>query len=152
VSALPVTVSAIRTLHFHSATKFHTGHVPVTRRRRLKELSIELRWQMCALRLSNKATLLQGRTIRRGDVYYSAYKSAVRYAAPWFSLCHASQQAKMTYVRQRGGILKTARESRVLLHQANEITVMPVSKYLVANTEHAAMRSAHHGNSVVHLY
>jgi len=155
VSALPVTVSAIRTLHFHSATKFHTGHVPVTRRHRLEELSIELRWQMCALRLSNKATLLQRRTIRCGDVYYREYKSAVRYAAPWFSLWHASQQAKRTYVRQRGGILKTAREPRShvqLLHQAHDITVMPVSKYLVANTEHAAMRSAHHGNSVVHLY
>jgi len=33
VSALPVTVSVIHTLHFHLATKFHTGHVPVTRRR-----------------------------------------------------------------------------------------------------------------------
>ena len=77
VSALPVTVSAIRTLHFHSATKFHTGHMPVTRRRRLEELSIELRWQMCALKLSNKATLLQSRMISRCDVYYCAYKSAV---------------------------------------------------------------------------
>ena len=44
-------------------------------------------------------------------------------------------------------------ESRVLLlHQAHDITVMPVSKYLVANTEHDAMHLAHHGNFVVHLY
>ena len=39
VSALLLTVSTICTLHFHWATKFHTGHMPVCR---LEELSIEL--------------------------------------------------------------------------------------------------------------
>jgi hypothetical protein len=39
-----------------------------------------------------------------------------------------------------------------LLHQAHDITIMPVSKHLAENTEHAAMRSVHHGNSIVHLY
>ena len=73
VCQLSLSLSPQFALHFHSATKFHAGRMPVTRRRRLEELSIELRWQTCALKVSNKATSLQGRTIRRGDVYYRAY-------------------------------------------------------------------------------
>jgi hypothetical protein len=50
------------------------------------------------------------------------------------------------------GILRRKRAPGAQLHQANDITVMSVSKHLAANTEHPAMRLAHHGGSIVHLY
>ena len=58
-----------------------------------------------------------------------------------------------TTMKHAGGILRRKRAPGVqLLHQANDLTVMSVSKHLAANTEHPAMRSAHHGGSIVHLY
>ena len=96
---------------------------------------------------------MHGRIIRRTDVVYRTYKAAARYAAPWFSFWHASHHAKKAHAKNAGGILRRKRAPGVqLLHQANDITVMSVSKYLAANTEHPAMRSAHHGGSIVHLY
>ena len=144
--------TAQHTVHFHPATIFLNYHKPVTRRRRLNELPIDLRWQACVLKMSNKTTLMHRRVIRGTDVVYRTYKAAARYAAPWFSFWH-SHHAKTASAKHARGILRRKRTPGAqLLHQANDITVMSVSKHLAANTEHPAMRSAHHGGSIVHLY
>ena len=144
--------TAQHTVHFHPTTIFLDYHKPVTRRRRLNELPIDLRWQACVLKLSNKITLMHGRIIRRTDVVYRTYKAAARYAAPWFSFWH-SHHAKTAGAKHARGILRRKRTPGAqLLHQANDITVMSVSKHLAENTEHPAMRSASHGGSIVHLY
>jgi hypothetical protein len=155
-STLSPTSSAQHTVHFHPATIFLDYHKPVTRRRQLNELPIDLCWQVCVLKMSNKITLMHGRIITHTDVVYRTYKAAARYAAPWFSFWHASHHAKTAHAKHAGGILRRTLLKRApdvqLLHQANDITVMSVSKHLAANTEHPVMRLAHHGCSIVHLY
>jgi hypothetical protein len=53
-STLSPIASAHHTVHFHPATIFLDYHKPVTRRRWLNELPIDLRWQACVLKMSNK--------------------------------------------------------------------------------------------------